>query len=67
MTVVTYAHRPKRPPRKRKAQTITVRAIVARPKKPRQPRTAEPVDEAEAKRIRIWLDWAVWGYGPDAE
>jgi hypothetical protein len=45
MTIVTYVHRPKRPPKKRQAVAITGPAIVRKVKAPRLPTAGQPKPE----------------------
>ena len=68
MTIVTYAHRPKRPPRRMKAQAAIIGpAIVTSASKRRHaqpPAETEETDPEAAAAMRAWLERAKWGHGP---
>ena len=67
-SIIIYVHRPKRPPRKRKAVALQVPAIVTpasrkRTKLLRAERDATADDPEAAAAMRAWLDRAEWGHG----
>jgi hypothetical protein len=70
LTIVTYAHRPKRPPRKAQAAAIIGPAVVTSASKRRHaqpPAETEETDPEAAEKMRAWLRRAMQGHGPSAD
>ncbi|MEJ0016840.1 MAG: hypothetical protein WDN25_09760 [Acetobacteraceae bacterium] len=64
MTIVTYRHRPKRPPRKKPAAQPLAMTIITTRKPGRRAGTLDDYGEEDRSDLREWLDRAKWGSRP---